>query len=49
MTAIALALILVALVLGIVELIRTRGQSLLAWGVALLALALGYGHVLPSP
>lgn len=39
---IVLALVLAALVLGIVELVRTRGQSLIAWAVTLLALALGY-------
>jgi len=42
---IALALILAALVLGVVELVRTRGQSLTAWAVALLGLAIGYGHL----
>lgn len=34
-----LALFLVALVLSIIELIRSRGQSLLAWAVCALAAA----------
>lgn len=33
------ALILVAFILGLIELIRSRGQSLLAWAIVALALA----------
>jgi hypothetical protein len=34
------ALFLVALILGIIELIRSRGESLIAWAVSLIALGL---------
>lgn len=42
---IVLALVIAALVLGIVELVRTKAQSLLAWGLTLLALSLSYAHL----
>ena len=34
-----LALVLVALILGVVDLLRSKGQSILAWAVVCLALA----------
>lgn len=39
----AIGLILAALVLAVVELVRSRAQSLLAWGIVLLAAAHLYG------
>lgn len=40
------ALILVALILSVIELVRTKAMSLLAWAVAALSLALSYGRVM---
>jgi hypothetical protein len=39
------ALILVALILSIIELVRGKGQSLLCWAVVLIALALAVPFV----
>lgn len=36
-----LVLVLVALVLGLIELIRSRGSSLLAWAIVCLSLGVG--------
>lgn len=36
-------LAIVALILAVVEVVRSRGQSLLAWAVGLVALALVWG------
>lgn len=36
------ALVLVALILGVVELVRSKAQSLLAWAITLLSLSLAY-------
>ncbi len=42
---IPLILEVVALVLAAIELLRSRGQSLVAWAVLLLCIALLYGHL----
>lgn len=39
-----LALILVALILGLIELVRTRASSLLAWAIVALSLSLSWGQ-----
>jgi Flp pilus assembly pilin Flp len=39
-TAIALALVIVAAIVAVVELVRTRWQSLMAWGLLVLCLSL---------
>lgn len=44
-----LALCLVALILTVVELVRTKAQSLLAWAIAALALAMTWGFWLNLP
>jgi len=38
-------LFIVALVLGAIELVRSRGQALVAWAVVLIAAGLLYGLV----
>jgi hypothetical protein len=43
MMTLATVLFLVALILGIVELARSRAQSLLCWAVVLIALGLTLG------
>lgn len=40
-----LALVLTALILGIVELVRTRASSLLAWAIVALSLSLSWGSL----
>lgn len=40
MNAVVLALELLAILLATIELIRTRGESLIAWGLLALAVAL---------
>ena len=40
------ALLLVGLILALVELVRSKGQSVLAWAVLCLALGLTWGRVL---
>ncbi len=40
MTALALALVIVAGILAVVELVRSRGTALLGWAVLAVALAL---------
>jgi uncharacterized membrane protein len=41
----ATLLILVAFVLGLIEVVQSRGQALLPWAVVLLALALLVGRL----
>ena len=45
MSVIPLALILVAAILAVVQLVRSRAADLLAWGLLALALALLWGRV----
>ena len=39
-TAIAIALVLLAGIIAIIELVRTRWQSLMAWGLLVLVISL---------
>jgi hypothetical protein len=43
--SVPIVLFLVALVLGLVDVVRTRGQSLTSWGVCALAVGLLWGRV----